>query len=147
MKKLNSICLIFVFAFGIQAAYSQCCCGVVKFSLVDKDKKAIPNNRLEIREVGGRMPSSPSSRINYDRDNATANVTSLAMRCSSGGIFTVIYKGAKMNINFKFEMDQSAEGEIVFQKGDFIAEPIKTDSGVSRTGIIVRKAESGEMKP
>lgn len=145
MKKIHIIFLLFVFTFGVQAAYSQCCCGKIRFAMVDAAGKPLMNNRLKIRELGERTPSA-ESRISYERGAATENTTSLAMRCSSGGIVEIIYKGATMRVNFKFGMDESANGEIIFQKGDFIAEPDRKEGDSGRTGMVIRKAESGEMK-
>ena len=67
------------------------------------------------------------------------------MRCTSGGIISVIYKGSEMRINFKFDFDGSANGKIEFQKGNFIAEPAEQEFGKER-GIVVRKATKNEMK-
>ncbi len=142
MKKLNIVCLLFVFAFGIQEAYSQCCCGTISFSMVDKEKKAILNDRLKIEGI----TTFSADTLFYERGKATANLTRLAMHCTTGGIVAVRYKGATMRLNFKFGMDESADGEIVFRKGDFIAEPIKQESSKWGTGIVVRKAGSDEMK-
>ena len=145
MNKLNIVFLLFVFAFCFQSAYSQCCCGTISFAMVDAKGTPLLNNRLKIKEAGEQTTSN-TSRITYDRGNSTENITRLAMRCTSGGIISVIYKGSEMKINFKFSMDKSAEGEIIFQKGNFIAEPTEQEFGKWGTEMVVRKATKNEMK-
>lgn len=140
MNKLNIVFLLFVFAFCFQSAYSQCCCGDIRFSMVDKKGKPILNNRLKIKEIPDHKPS----RIFFDSDKATENATGFVLGCTSGGIVSVIYKGSEMRINFKFHMDAMPKGKITFQKGDFIAEPVEKFQ--PNTGIIIRKATKDEMK-
>ena len=143
MSKLKFVFLLFLFAFCFQTVRSQCCCGNINFSLIDKKGKPILNNQVKIKEKGY---SSGQSRIYYDSEKSTENVTAFSIDCSSGGIVSVIYKGSEMRINFKFHMDAMAKGTITFQKGDFIAEPEKAEFGKARTGIRIRKATNEEMK-
>ena len=143
MNKLNFVFLLFVFAFCFQSVRSQCCCGNIHFSLIDKKGKPILNNQVKIKE---KPDAFGGSRILFDSSKPTENKTLFTIGCSSGGIVSVIYKGSEMKINFKFHMDAMAEGKITFQKGDFIAEPEKAEFGRATTGILIRKATDKELK-
>jgi hypothetical protein len=143
MNKLNFVILLFIFAFCFQSVRSQRCNGNISFSLIDKKGKPILNNQVEIKEKP--EPVGPS-QIYYDSDKPTENKTAFSLGCSSGGVVSVIYKGAEMKINFKFYMEAEAEGKITFQKGYFIAEPKDREFGRARTGIQIRKAKDEELK-
>lgn len=143
MNKLNFISLLFVFAFCVEPVRSQFCGETVKFSLIDKKGKSILNNKVKIKE---KSDTSVYSRIYYDRDKPTENVTSFKFGCTSGGIVSIIYKGSEMRINFKFRDSPGAVGKITFQKGDFIAEPEKAEFGRAGTEIRIRKATDEELK-
>lgn len=144
MNKFSVVFLLFIFAFGISTARAQRCKGRIQFSLVDKKGKPLLNDQLEIKELDG---GGEQTRIYFDRDNPTENRTNFDLGCDSGGSVSIIYQKAEMRVRFKFYMEVYAVGEIAFQTGDFVAEPVNLKAAkANKIGIRLRKANDDELK-
>jgi hypothetical protein len=143
MKK--TVCLLFlVMAFSaVRLVGAQCCCSGVSFSIMDKYGSPLTAEKVSVTETTKRSVNS-SGRLYFGKGIVGSSMLDFQIGCGKGDeTISLKYKDREMRIRFKFLGEFGrAYGQLVFVKGDFIAEPVANGE---KMGIRIRKAEREEI--
>jgi hypothetical protein len=142
MNKIGFVFLVLVILFGANFCYSQCCCSSVYFKVLDKKKKPIPKEKLEVQNLTKRLQFSEDYKLLYNYPDVYFDI-----HCGAGDeVISLKYKGKEMLLYLNLRGDFGfAKSEFKFEGGKFLAE---FDKGMNQTAktFRIRKMIKDELE-